>query len=88
MATKKQKREAGIAKAAELAAKLKEEGLEAQSRDRYNREIEGQVIAAEVNAVNARYQRILDEATPEDWRRAQASIGFSYDEAIDVSRGN
>lgn len=74
MATKKQKREAGIAKQEAEAAKLKAQGLEAQKADRNERKME---VDAAVNRINQRYQNILDNATPEDWANAQKVIGES-----------
>lgn len=75
MATKKQKREAALAKREELMAKVKSDGLKAQADDKERQIAQAYSIREEAAAVNARYQRILDEATPEDWEAARRRIG-------------
>lgn len=74
MATKKQKREAAEAKRAEFIAEEKARGLEAQRADRNNQEIERQKIVVQAGMVNAHYQDILDNATPEDWENLRNSL--------------
>lgn len=59
MATKKQKREAGLAKRAEFLAKEREIGLAAQRRAREEEEQETARIKEQVEAVNRKYRQIL-----------------------------
>jgi hypothetical protein len=75
MATKKQKREAALAKRDEFLAEEKTRGLEALEADRRNKARAAELIREASRETNERYMRILTEATPEDWAAARASIG-------------
>ena len=64
MATKKQKREAALAKRQEFLEKERQIGLNAQDLDRLERESRAAQIKAEVEAINERHRATLrDEAT-------------------------
>lgn len=62
MTSKKQKREAGILKAAEEAAKLKQLGLEAQLRDKQDRAERSAKISEIAKSINDRYHAVIDQA--------------------------
>jgi hypothetical protein len=74
MTSKKDKRARGLAKREAFMAQIKEEGLRAQDWDKSKREAEAAQIRSEVARVNERYQKILDNATPEDWERARKFV--------------
>lgn len=59
MATKKQKREAAMAKREQFMREQRENGLRAQKQDRHNREMQRQQFAAKGREINARYEAIL-----------------------------
>jgi hypothetical protein len=59
MATKKQKREAALAKREKFLQETKESGLKAQQAERQHREMQKQAIQATANEINARYAAIL-----------------------------
>jgi len=59
MATKKQKREAALAKREKFLRETRESGLRAQAEDKHNQEIKKQAIAAEAKEINDRYGAIL-----------------------------
>lgn len=62
MTSKKQKREAGVLKAAEEAAKLKQLGLEAQLRDKQDRAERSAEISKIAKSINDRYHAVIDQA--------------------------
>lgn len=62
MTSKKQKREAGVLKAAEEAAKLKQLGLEAQLRDKQDRAERSAKISEIAKSINDRYHAVIDQA--------------------------
>lgn len=63
MATKKQKREAALAKREAEMAKIKAEGLAALQHDREYREAQRERIMEEAMIINQRHQEILNNET-------------------------
>lgn len=75
MTSKKEKRARALKKREDFIKQVKADGLRAQEQGRREEEEELALARKEVAAVNARYQKILDNATPEDWENARRSIG-------------
>lgn len=59
MATKKQKREAALAKREKFLAEVRADGLEAQRLDQEAQEKQEQLMKAEADRINQRYRNIL-----------------------------
>ncbi len=74
MATKKQKREAALARRAEYMEKVKAEGLRALEADRARQKARAAAMKAAIEEINLRHQGILDSATQEDWEEARQAI--------------
>lgn len=69
MATKKEKREAALAKREAFLKEERERGLAAQKRDREEQAEKSRAAAAEANKINARHRQILDNFFEESHRR-------------------
>lgn len=62
MATKKQKREAAMAKREQFLKEERERGLEAQQKDREARKRQDEMLNSAIQGLNHRYKAVLERA--------------------------